>query len=257
MANYQSDIKKLDSYLQNNVNSMIEYVCYNKTPKFTLFLDERQQCLLSGFLKKNKICKYLFFGGADNTQRNIMGIFPKNMHMDTALFPISVLKIEVFGNNNISHRDYLGALMGMQIRREMIGDILINKSYCYVFTMSTISHFLFQDLKFIGNNTVKVSIEDLDSLSDFKQEFDYLSGVVSSLRLDCIVSLIIKKSRKICAEIIESGLLKLNYEINQNISKQIKENDVISIKGFGKFVFLGCEHKTKKDKLYVNIKVYK
>ena len=252
MKNKLNDQTKQDEYLKSNISNIIHFAKNRNTPKFSTFLDERQQIIAQEILNSLKYHNYKFFGGIENCDRTILGVFPEYQTMETDIFPITALELTYSDKNGISHPDCLGSLMGLQIKRESIGDIIVSDKSAILFVDTDIADFIRFNLDKVGRASVKVAVVDTIDV-DKKQEFQQITGTVSSLRLDCIVALLINKSRTIATQTIQSNLVKLNYQDTQNVSKQIVEGDTITIRGKGKFIVMGPIKKTKKDKCYVTI----
>jgi len=243
---------KQDEFLKANINNMVNNVCFKRYPKFSCFLDDRQRLLAVQQLKKLKYENYMFFGGTQNCERVILGVFPDDMETNTNDFPIVCVKLEYSSRVSISHRDCLGALMGLQIDRSCVGDIIISGQNTYAFVSDTIADFIVINLNKVGKVSVQASL-NCDNFLEKTQEYELISGTVSSLRLDCIISLITSKSRSSASQLILSQLVKVNYCDVQSISYAIKPNDVIVIRGKGKFIVGNDIKLTKKNRFYINV----
>lgn len=243
---------KQDEYFKSNISNIINYVKFRNLPKFSSFLDERQVIIAKEILKSLKCENYKFFGGVNNCDRVILGVFPDGQAVDEDYFPITALKLTYSVKNEISHRDCLGSLMGLQIKRESVGDIIIQDNFAIVFVSDDIADFVTINLCKVGRSNVSISICDTFDIVK-KQEFKEITGTVSSMRLDCIVALLLCKSRTIAVQTIKANLVKLNYQDIQNVSKIINIDDVITIRGKGKFIVEGPLRKTKKDRCFIKI----
>ncbi|MFZ2538468.1 MAG: YlmH/Sll1252 family protein [Oscillospiraceae bacterium] len=252
MKNNIADQVKQDDYLKSNINNIINFVKNRNSPKFSSFLDERQKIIAQEILNALKYSNYNFFGGLEDCDRVILGVFPDGQPVQNDCFPITMLKLSYSAKNEISHRDCLGSIMGLQIKRESIGDIIVQDKFAIIFVDNDIAEFISLNLDKVGRATVKVTITDTIEVEK-KQEYQEISGTVSSLRLDCVVALLLNKSRTIAVETIQANLVKINYQESQNVSKQIGEGDVITIRGKGKFIVEDSIKKTKKDRLFITI----
>lgn len=247
-----NDQSKTDEYFKSNISNLISFARNKSTPKFSSFLDERQQLLAVEVLNSARHKAYKLYGGTANCERLMLGVFPENGEIDESLFPITPLKVDFSEKQKLSHRDFLGSLMGLQVKREAVGDILIDNSFAIILVHDDISDFILYNLDKVSKTSVKVSKAE-DISIDKKLEFEQITGTVSSLRLDCVVALLLNKSRSIAVEVIEQGLVKLNCVDTQNVSKQINENDIIVIRGKGKFILEAPVKKTKKDRLFITV----
>ncbi|MEG0692446.1 MAG: YlmH/Sll1252 family protein [Oscillospiraceae bacterium] len=252
MKNNSTDQTKQDEYFKSNIINMIHFARNRNSPKFSAFLDERQQIIAQEILNASKYSNYKFFGGLENCDRVILGVFPERQPMQNDAFPITSLKLTYSDKNEISHRDCLGSLMGLQIKRESIGDIVVLDTCSILFADNDIADFICLNLDKVGRANVKVTIADGVEIEK-KQEYQEITGTVSSLRLDCIIALLLNKSRTVATQTIQANLVKVNYQDEQNVSKQISEGDVITIRGKGKFIVEGPIKKTKKDRCFITI----
>lgn len=152
-----------------------------------------------------------------------------------SLFPMKVLKIENKSKFSIlSHKDYLGAVMALGIKRNKFGDFIVNENCCYTVVHEDIYEYVLMNLNKIGNSSCKVSlIENLELLPQVS--FNRQVILVSSDRVDCIISSICNISRSKAQDLVASSKVMVNYiEINEK-DALIKEKDIITVRGYGKF----------------------
>lgn len=225
-----------------------------QTAKFSSFLTEQEQSLALELLKHYRFDNYMFFGGSSDCERTVLGVFVDYIKPQASEFPICSIKLESTNKNMsaISHRDYLGSIMGLQLKREVIGDIFCFDNYGVVFVKDNLKEFVLSNLDKVGKTRVKTSVIDgleLKSTTKFME----MKGTVSSLRIDAVVAFLISKSRATAANTITSGIVTVNSNVITNVSKMLKNGDTIVIRGKGKFV-LGDETKqTKKDRLFITV----
>lgn len=241
--------------MKSNVANMVAFVSKKSGFKFTSFLDERQQQLALSVLRHEKWEYFCFYGGADDCERRMLGVFSPEYEEYPALFPLQAIAVAYSEKSakQLSHRDFLGALMNMQIKRETIGDIWTDENSAVVFIKDDIAEFLIQNLVRVGSVTVSLSRVDGIGLVK-KQEFKEISGTVSSLRLDCVVSLLSGKGRTAAAELINGGYVKVEHMECTSVSKQLKGTEAIAVRGMGKFILTGEQKKTKKDRIFITAK---
>jgi len=230
----------------------VERLCEKyRSAKFSKFLDSRSQALLeiegiSGTL----------FGGYDGAERKILGVFPDWQEADTALFPISVLKISVKGGINPSHRQYLGTILSLGIERDKIGDILVCENYAYVFICSDISEFVRDTISKIGKYGAFAECVGLKSVTLPAKKFENISCVCASLRLDAIIAGLMNKSRNEVKNLILSGKVCVNHFETQKTDFVLKEGDLLSIRGFGRAEVEKIGAKTRSDRVHITFKKY-
>ena len=110
----------------------------HQSPKFSQFLDENEQVIL----KKEGLFGAMLFGGYEDAERCILGAFPDWQEPTSGEFPIKVLKITKKYDKELSHRNYLGTILSLGLRRDKIGDILVDEKVAYVFVASDIADFI-------------------------------------------------------------------------------------------------------------------
>lgn len=217
---------------------------------FSEFLNLEEQSVL-----ENSFLPCVKFGGYQTAER-IVAAFGDDA--ENAAFPISVLQIspsnEKF-SDSLTHRDFLGGLMNLGIKRELLGDIVLNGNTAYVFCLVQIKDYIIQNLTRIKHTTVKV--KELDALPETAvNEPKSVELVVPSLRLDAVVSAVYKLSRKDSCNLINSDKVFINSRQIKNTSCQLKQEDIVSVRGFGRFKFVDQLRTTKKDRLVIALDIY-
>lgn len=171
-------------------------------------------------------------------------------------FPMKLLKIENTSKFSIlNHRDFLGAILSLGIERNKIGDLLVSENICYVSIHEEVESFIVSNLDRISK--VKCNVEIVDNL-EFLPKFTFEEEIilVSSLRLDGIVSKIANVSRAKAQSIIEQGQVLINYVKIKDKSYELKSEDRITIRGLGKFILGNSIGNTKSGKLKIIMKKY-
>lgn len=168
-------------------------------------------------------------------------------------FDIVYLKIEVKNKfKEYSHKDFLGSILALNIKREQIGDLFVENNICYLVTNEKISKYIIENLKEIGKNSCIITeVFEIPIGYNFK-EYEIN---VSSLRLDNIVKGITKLSREKAIEIIEEKLVQIDYEPVIKKDKIIKLEDIISIRKYGKYILKNISL-TKKGKYKLKLNKY-
>jgi RNA-binding protein YlmH len=218
---------------------------------FSRFLNPGERLLIEERLSGDFAVS--FFGGYDDAQRTV-ACFGESK--DIAPFPICAVKIEPKGKKELNHRDYLGSVLSLGIKREHIGDILVKDGFALMFVTEEIKDFIMLNLSRIASQSVKLTeVTDLSGF-EIKAEFKESSATVSSMRLDCVLSAVTGKSRSQSASVIEEGLCSVNYSVAKNVRLIVKDGDIISLRGFGKTVVETDGALTKKGRIHINFKKY-
>jgi len=163
---------------------------------------------------------------------------------------------EIVSSNDLRHQDILGTLYSLNISDEMFGDVVIWNNRYFIIILSSIDNYIKSNLTSIRNSKVELIEKDQYYLKDYKQEYEECIIIVPSIRVDVIVSKIINSSRSNALEKIKNGDIYLNYELLTKPTYMLKENDIFSIRKYGKYKFLGEINKTKKGSLVIKYLKY-
>lgn len=223
---------------------------------FSDFLDGGEAAQLKSSFRFPYGYNFMFFGGCDDCERQILGIFPEWEEADAKAFPISVLKIEGGYNRKLTHRDYLGTIMSLGIERKKTGDILIEDKCAYVFIYADVAEYVERSISKIGNQGVKTSLVTLDDFKPPKRQMQLIETVCASLRLDAVVGACANVSRQESAKLISCGGVKLNSRETLETAKSVKVGDLISVRGFGKFILSDTGGETRKGRLHIELSKY-
>lgn len=228
----------------------------------TDFLDLSQQQLVKKFLQTQKVENYIFFGGAQEAERKVAVFYPLKLteiineqKIDFGEW-IKVIRITLPNENKgkFEHKNYLGALMKLGIKREKIGDILVDENGADIIIHKEILNFLQNNLpeltRFQKSKIGEINLKDLRKINIQKEQ---ITITVSSMRLDNIVAELAKCSRNKALEFIEQERVFVNYEQISKQTKEIKTNDRITIRGKGRFEIKEILGGTKKGKTLVLI----
>lgn len=225
---------------------------------YSLFLDERQ-CAEAELICRRHTGEeqYAFWGGFENAQRKMLCIYSEycaGCFMEE--FPMKCLTFTYRKEDKLTHRDFLGSFMAMRLKRETIGDIIIGCGEAQVMVSEVAAKLITSLTSKIGRVGVKVTDTEPFRL-EVRQEFEYIGGTAASMRLDCIVSLAAKVSREKAAMLIRSEKVCVNHLPSASVSRELCEGDVITIRGFGKFILKEAGGTTKKGRIHINLCKYK
>ena len=199
------------------------------------------------------------WGGWDGAERAVACFGERDYFTDNGDYPIKCVLIEPVSQkfaDTLTHRDFLGSLMGLGIRREMLGDIIISENCGYLFCLDSISEYITESLKQVRHTTVNCRITESipDSAVPIPEEEEH---IVSSCRLDVLISAVYSLSRSKAQELFEKERVFVNGVMKTSPSFVPNDGDKISVRGFGRFIFGGELRRTKKDRLVVSLSVYK
>lgn len=222
----------------------------------TAFLDPRQLELAETALEKHPGLTYTVYGGYPNAERNSLCIFPSE-HKG-ALPPVKAVVVEWPGSEDIiGHRDLLGAVLGLGLRRDQVGDIVIlEEGGAAVMVMESKAEYICSNLLQVGKMPVDCSISEPDKLPLVKESGKEIKGTVASLRLDSILSLGFGASRSKVVRLIKGGLVMVNWRPVDSPSLQLNEGDQLSLRGRGKIYISSVEGRTRKGRIHLKLKKY-
>ena len=194
----------------------------------------------------------------DESDRRQIAFVPKNYkELLVTDYPNKLLKIEVNTKfKEYEHKDFLGSLMGLNIKRELMGDLILIDNTAYIPVSDKIADYVILNLDKIGRASCIINV--IDSKEEIPTyRFEDKIIVVASKRLDSIVSAITNISRSKVITPIEDGKILIDYVEEKDKSKNIEIGSVITIKGFGKYKLFCEKRKTKKGKEKILVKKYK
>ncbi|MBE6616535.1 MAG: hypothetical protein E7627_01115 [Ruminococcaceae bacterium] len=171
--------------------------------------------------------------------------------------PIVALRIRGSGFRAIGHRDFMGGILSLGIDRSVIGDIaVISESEAVAFVASRIAPFICTELSKIGRDGVKVEVKSVSPDFLIPRRFEDSVLTVASPRLDGVVKAITGKSREAAAETVRAGLVELSYVRTLDVSAEVKSGDVLSVRGYGKYILGDVCGQTKSGRLRITCKKY-
>lgn len=194
-----------------------------------------------------------FYGGYDDAERKI-AVFGEVY--DQSEYPVSAVVVRQKGGRELSHRDYLGTVLSLGLKREMIGDIIVQSDGAIVFCLEEIAHFVADSLTKIANSGVEARVCAVGEFEAPERKYEKITATVSSLRLDCVVSAATGKARGTASQLIARSMVLQNYKVAESVSKSVKDNDVITVRGVGKFLIKTDGRLSKKGRVCIEINKY-
>lgn len=235
----------------------------------TGFLDIRQQSLCGNIAKYADEAKGFFYGGFEDAERRILVFVPdyieiKNSAEVCKYFlehsednPLTLIRAVHKGYKELSHRDYLGSLMGMGLKRDVIGDILVYKGGADIIILKEMTDFLLMNYGKAGRVELSLSAEELSGLIIPEGRTEEKSCTVASLRLDNVAAAVFGISRSMAAEAVRSGLMFVNGVQADKVEKAVEKGDKLVIRGRGKVFLKEIGGTTKKDRIFITVAVMK
>lgn len=229
------------------------------------FLSPRERHFAEGYLSKKGV-RAVSFGGIPDAERRRLYLLPEYIEIEDEErlsetlsdfgfeSEISALRVRGSGYRALSHRDFLGSLLGLGLSRSVIGDILPcgeAQREAIVLCESSIVSFLEAHLERVGNDKVTLSLVDADELRTIcpERRMTPISDTVASARLDCVVAALCRLSREKARECVERELVELNFEKETRPDRTVEAPAILSVRGVGRYRVLSLEEKTKKGRL--------
>lgn len=231
---------------------------------YTDFLNLNELNILHTTPKDLFPVSYKTFGGYAFSERQMAAFLPDAfcMYMEEdeilAAYPMRIVQITPLHakfSEDLGHRDYLGALLNLGIDRCKLGDILIQNKDAYVFTSENLAAFLTEELTRVRHTTVMAKIVETADFC-YEPKIEEIKGTVASVRLDTLLSLAYNSSRSKLTPLIEGGRVYVNGKLITSNGYHVRENDIISVRGMGRFQYKGILSETKKGRYYVSIHKY-
>lgn len=252
-----------DKILLSFILDKIKFVATKNKIENTNFLNMQQIDLVEVFLKKIKYTNYILWGGYETAERKVLILYPdklnENMVSKNYSKIMNIVRIKLSENEcgKYSHRNYLGAIIKLGIEREKVGDILVSNEGADLIVSKEISKYLIQELpmlkRFESSNIIEEKIEKLNKV---EPKVELVNIIVPSARLDNFVSDLARTSRTKAIEIIKEERVFVNGKLELKTSKQIKENDIITIRGKGRFVVKEFSGTTRSGRIIAIIEKF-
>lgn len=241
----------------------IEFTKQKEKIQYTDFLDMYQVSIAKIFMKKNNIKNYVLYGGFEDAERNILIVYPENYTIEmveknySKIIKVIRITLPEEEKGKYSHRNYLGGIVKLGIKREKVGDILVSDEGADILVKEETAESLKQELGTLTRfQDAKIEIVELSELKKQEIKLEELSIIVPSLRLDNFVSDLSRTSRSKAVEIINSERVFINGQNEIKASKQIKEGDIITIRGKGRFVIKKFGGNTRSGRTIVKVEKY-
>lgn len=210
----------------------------------TFFLDPKEQLELAKKLKKEP---YQIYKPYPDSEKNIFYIKEEP----------KVILYEIKSKTPLEHREILGTLFSLNITSELFGDIVITNNHYYIYVLESIAPYIKNNLLLIKNSRIELIEVPLETLKEYHKEYESIEIIASSTRIDTVISRLIQTSRPNILEKIKNKEIILNYDILKNNSYQLKENDIFSIRRYGKYQYIGIKKETKSKNYIIECKKYK
>lgn len=251
---------KEDNILKARLIDLAKKAYQQNIYTYSSFLNPTELCILDDIRDEIKYIDYEIFGGAEGNERRMVGFGSEAMFGYEGVWPISIICVAPILDKfaeELGHRDLLGALMNLGIDRSVLGDIIVKGKRAYIFVQDNMAPYIMEKLTKVRHTNVRCSlIDDGNAVDELKPAFEDIECIVASLRFDAVIAALTKKSRSDVIGLFQSQKVSLNGRICEKNSMVLKPEDVFSIRGYGKYIYVGEERETRKGRLYTKVKKY-
>ncbi len=255
--------KQEDKICLSQVLDKIEFSKTREQIEHTDFLDMYQVSLVENFLRKMKFENYKLYGGYEEAERRVLIIYPEKYDEkmleknERKMIKIVRVVLPEEEKGKYSHRNYLGGIVKLGFKREKVGDIVVNERGADIITVQDFADILKQQLPSLTRfENSSIIIEEIQNLQKREIQVEQVKIIVPSLRLDNFVSDLARTSRSKANQIIDQERVFINGKNETKASKQLKLNDVITIRGKGRFVIKEFAGTTRSGRTVVLIEKY-
>ena len=222
-------------------------------------------CFLSP--RELEMAKYLFgepeglyaFGGYADAERKLLIYLPDYLEESALLeedSPVVCLRCTFFQGDSLTHRDFLGALMGAGIARETVGDICVGKGSCDFFVTAEIAPYILQNFTSAGRTKLRIEQIPLTQAHIPEPEVKEIKDTLASCRLDAVISAGFRIGRSLASDYVTAGKAAINGLPCTKADKAVSEGDKVSVRGLGKCKLHQVNGQTKKGRISVLIHRY-
>jgi RNA-binding protein YlmH len=267
--------EKTKDFLAGRVRDLATRAYMNSFVTHTDFLSVSEQACIYQILAGEGVpanvheycgAKYVVYGGMAESERAMMCFLPDYLDEETFLAQenaentvlkcVHVSPLNCKFSDDLNHRDYLGSVMNLGIERDQIGDIMAGDKEAYIFATPDIAQMMEKELIRIRHTSVKCRIVNAAECS-IEPKFEEISGSVASERCDAILAFVYHLSRSEAQKLIESESVFVDGRTAFSGGYDLKPGARVSVKGHGKFIYLGTSNTTRKGRLFVNVKLFK
>lgn len=252
-----SGMTQEEAVFQKHLSDLARIADQRCIPVFSDFLNLNELNLFHSSVSKFSYVRWELYGGYEHAERQMAAFIPDalSFHGD---FPITCVRIAPLNRKfaeDLTHRDYLGAILNLGIDRSKTGDIAVGEDAAWLFCVESMGDFICRELTRVRHTTVRCEICDAAEVSA-QLKTELLTGTVSSVRLDSLLAIACKASRSSLISSIEGGLVFVNGKLVTSNGYQPKEGDLISLRGTGRFRFLEVGNQSKKGRYFVKIEKF-
>jgi RNA-binding protein YlmH len=234
-----------------HIHELAERALNGQNPQWTDFIEPPLREEAEAVLRWENGIRFNSFGGYSQSERRRIVIYPDYYIVETIEPALAFLAIAIAGQTELSHRDYLGALMSLGIKREKIGDLLVGPDGCQVVVTPELAEYIRLNLGEVSNHKTTVALIEPEQLNLPDRREKVIRTTVASLRLDAIAALGFGDSRTKMAREIKAERVRVNWKAVKSPDLELAPGAIISIRGRGRIEFREVTGASKKGRLGV------
>lgn len=244
-----------DEIFAAGVLSKIDSAQNKYQSSFTFFLNEAKAELAKKLLASQGFENFMLWGGYENAERVMLGLFAPYDEPKEEAFDIRAVSFKFREKDELSHRDFLGALISLGITRDTIGDIIVDRGAAVSFLTAPAAELALFSIEKVSRAGVKTT-EGILPILNTEKSFKEIEAAVSSLRLDCIVPCAANCSRTEAKKLIASGAVSVKGSRTFESDRRLEISDSFSIRGHGKFILDDVGDLTRSGRIHIRLKKF-
>ncbi|MCE5195529.1 MAG: YlmH/Sll1252 family protein [Negativicutes bacterium] len=246
-----------DTLLMKRFTELAHRAFRRDTGLYTDFLNRAEQEVLLRTAFDQNSAAFTLMGGYAAAERKVacFGMFaPEDAPSIAPVACICIAPCSQKFADQLSHRDFLGSVLALGLKREVLGDIIIHENCGYLFCLASIADYIIAELKQVKHTTVRCS---LTAAPDFINQIpDPSQIVIASERLDAMVAAVYHLSRSESQQLFAKGMVSVNSRVCENTSATPAAGSIVSVRSFGRFLYDGIEQETRKGRLRVSVRIF-
>ena len=250
-------MNKEESMLQKRLIELSRMAYNRGIVTFSDFLNLNELNILHTTPKNMFLSQYKTYGGYDLSERQMAAFLPDALYYDYE-YPVRIIEIRPLNKRfaeELTHRDYLGAVMNLGIERCKLGDIIVEEGRALLFVKEEMAEYIAEHLTQIRHTSVATTFT-AEFNSDYEPDYEELKGTVPSIRLDTVLSIAYPLSRSKQTALIEGARVFVNGKLVTSNGYRLKENDMISVRKMGRIAYMGILSETKKGRYMISVRKY-
>lgn len=251
-------MNKEEILLQKRLTELSRVAYHRGIVTFSDFLNLNELNILHTTPKDQWMTRYETFGGYGFSERQMAAFLPDALYYEYQ-YPIQAIQITPSSRKfaeELSHRDYLGAVMNLGIERSKIGDILTQDGSAILFVNEDLASYITEQLTRVKHTVVNAA-PVFDFREDYQPDYETIKGSVASIRLDTVLSLVFPLSRSKLTSYIEAGRVFVNGKLISSNGYRLKEGDIISVRKMGRILYDGILSETKKGRYMITVRKFR